>query len=124
MKQSWVVLPICLFALLLAGCSGREGAEAQGRTKTIEVKAKEYRFIPARIEVAKGTRVTVRMRNAGKERHEWELPAYDVEIKPVPPGGTGEVTFVADKAGTYEFLCDIEDHYERGMRGFLIVKER
>lgn len=124
MMRTWMALSLSLLALLLGGCSGGPKVEAQLKTETVEIRAKEYRFIPARIEVAKGARVTVRMRNVGKERHEWELPAYDVEIKPVPPGGTGEVTFVADKAGTYEFLCDVEDHYERGMRGFLIVKDR
>lgn len=120
--RSWLAL--CLALSLVSGCSGAAGAEAQVKRKIAEVKAKEYRFTSARIEVPKGAQVTLRMRNMGTERHEWELPGYKVEIKPVPPGGSGEISFVADKAGTYEFFCDMEDHYERGMRGFLVVKER
>lgn len=115
-----VLVVISLMLLVLVGC-GR-ARETVPKTQTITVRAREFRFRPVRIEVEKGTRVTVRLVNEGTKKHEWELPAYRTEIRPIAPGAAGEVTLVADKPGTFEFLCDVDDHDERGMKGFLVVK--
>jgi uncharacterized cupredoxin-like copper-binding protein len=106
----------------VVAATSADGQVAQRAPRVIEVTAREYRFTPARIEVKKGERVTVRLRNAGTEKHEWELDAFGVEIKPISPGKTGEVTFTADHAGTFEFACHVDGHYAKGMIGFLIVR--
>lgn len=91
--------------------------------RVIEVTAREYRFEPRVIEVKKGETVTIRLKNAGTEKHEWESEALRAEIKPVAPGSMGEVTFTApNRAGTYEFGCFLDQHFEKGMRGFVVVK--
>lgn len=120
-----ILVTLLLSALTaLAGCGASVPSHSTSghRQTTVEVRATEFRFVPDRIEVKRGTEVTVRLHNGGKERHEWELPGYSTEFRPIPPGASAEITFVADKPGTYEFLCDVEDHYEQGMRGFLTVR--
>lgn len=140
------ILALTLGAALLAGCAGgaRTGGGGQvtmplkqGRFATagvrlgaapeparvIEVTAREYQFEPKVLHVRPGEQVTVRLRNAGKERHEWEAEGLHAEIRPVPPGATGEVTFTAPmKTGTYEFACHVDGHYEKGMIGFVVVR--
>ncbi|HWI60947.1 MAG TPA: cupredoxin domain-containing protein [Symbiobacteriaceae bacterium] len=107
----------------LRATAGVQVGAALQPARVIEVTAREYEFSPKVIEVKKGERVTVRLRNAGTEKHEWELEALHVEIKPTNPGTTGEVTFTAPThAGTYEYACHVDQHYEKGMRGFLRVK--
>ncbi|HEY3368554.1 MAG TPA: cupredoxin domain-containing protein [Symbiobacteriaceae bacterium] len=91
--------------------------------QTITVKASEYKFEPAVIEVKKGTRVRIRLENVGNERHEFELDFFGIEIGPIRPGTSAEKTFVADRAGTYEYACHVDDHHEKGMLGFLKVTE-
>lgn len=90
--------------------------------KTVELYARDYRFTPELIEVPKGTKLTIRLVNNGTKRHEWELDALNVEIKPVNPGAAGEITFMVAEAGRYEFVCRVDDHDKEGMRGFLVVK--
>ena len=97
------------------------GAPGSG-VRVIEVRGKEYRFEPAAIQVSKGERVTVRFTNAGTEKHEFELEALDQEIEPIAPGTTAELTFTVEESGTFEYACHVEDHYEQGMRGQLIVR--
>lgn len=89
---------------------------------TLNVQAKEYQFMPLSLEVKKGTRVTIMFKNVGTEKHEFELDAFDQEVRPVSPGQTGQVTFVADKAGRFEYACHIDGHYQEGMKGTLIVR--
>lgn len=105
-----------------ATASAKVGEVVQNEARTIQVSAREYRFTPALIRVKQGTKVTIRFTNRGTEKHEFELDAFGVEIRPIDPGVTKEVTFVADKAGTFEYACHVNGHYEKGMRGYLVVE--
>jgi len=123
-----LALMISILLLVLSGCSqsqvpsGVESSES-GLVQTYTIEAIEHSFTPALISVSKGTILKVHLVNRGEKHHEWELEGYDVEIRPIAPGATGVLTLVADKVGTFRFVCDIDDHYEKGMRGFLIVTE-
>jgi uncharacterized cupredoxin-like copper-binding protein len=124
MRKRWGVRVLCvgLMALCAVGASGAQAAAAP-KPRVIEVRAREYRFMPRVIRVKPGERVKVYLRNVGREKHEWELEEMHVEIRPVAPGKTGEVTFTApSKPGTYEFACHVDGHYEKGMKGVLVVQ--
>lgn len=129
------ITALALCAALLGGCAvgkgsgepasaaARLGAAAPEPARVIAVTAREYQFEPKVLHVKPGEQVTVRLRNAGTEKHEWEADGLHAEIKPVAPGGTGEVTFTAPmKPGTYEFACHVDEHYEKGMIGFVVVR--
>lgn len=112
---------VMLIGAAAAGCAGGEAVLAPARV--IEVSAREYQFDPKVIHIKPGETVTVRLRNRGTEKHEWESESLHAEIKPVAPGGTGEVTFTApNRTGTYEFACFVDQHYEKGMRGLVVVR--
>lgn len=101
--------------------TGAPGAPAAG-ARVIEVRAREYRFEPPTIEAKAGEQITIRFANAGTEKHEFELEELDKEIEPIAPGTTAEMTFSVEKAGTYEYACRVDGHYEKGMKGQLIVR--
>jgi plastocyanin len=94
----------------------------EGPHLTITVTASEYRFEPSVIEVVKGTNLTIRLVNRGKENHEWEADGLELEIKPISPGSSAQLTFVANRSGEFAFVCHVVGHTEKGMRGRLIVK--
>ncbi|HYG58063.1 MAG TPA: cupredoxin domain-containing protein [Symbiobacteriaceae bacterium] len=105
---------------LLGAAAVEAGASPAARVLT--VIAREYRFEPATLEVKKGELVTIRFTNGGTEKHEFELEALDKEIEPISPGTTRELTFLADRAGQFEYACHVDQHYEKGMKGTLIVR--
>jgi uncharacterized cupredoxin-like copper-binding protein len=94
---------------------------AHAKEESFAVRAKEYRFMPAKITVKKGTRVTIRLINEGTDKHEFELDAFHFEIKPIAPRTSAQASFVADRMGTFEFACHVDGHYQKGMKGSLEV---
>ena len=76
------------------------------------------------IEVAKGDQVVLKLRSADVT-HGFNLKAYGIYIaRGIQPGKTIFVSFKADKAGAFIFMCnvfcgDIHTH----MEGKLIVKD-
>ncbi len=107
---------------LTANASAEIGDAADKERRTFTVKADEYRFSPDRLEVEAGTEVTIKLMNVGTMRHEFEMEALGTEIEPIAPGASGQITFVVKKPGTYDFVCDIDDHEHRGMKGTLVVR--
>jgi len=138
MRIEMTALALC--AALLGGCAGGKGSSvpasvtptlkasttsvaAPEPARVLEVTAREYEFEPKVLHIKPGEQVTVRLRNAGTVRHEWEADGLHAEIRPVEPGRTGEVTFTAPlKPGTYEFACRLDGHDEKGMIGFVVVR--
>lgn len=126
------VLGVVAALVVLAGVGGWMTGRAQGEQRetaassmaaeVLEVKGKEYEFIPSYLEVKQGTLVTIRFTNVGTMKHEFELEGYNLEIKPIPPNTTSEITFVADKPGRFEYACHVDDHYQKGMKGVLVVR--
>ncbi len=83
-----------------------------------------------------GTTVTVDFTNAGTMQHNWALvtekTAGNTNLAfskaqiasgsyAVSPGGKGSATFVANKAGTYYYICQVDAHVVLGMWGTFIV---
>jgi len=58
--------------------------------------------------------------NQGSQPHELAVDNYG-EVENVPAGGSKELVFVTEKAGTFEFACHLPGHYEAGMRGTLNI---
>ena len=82
--------------------------------------ANNWEFSPGRIEVNKGDTVVLKI-TSEDVMHGIAIPEFKVDEK-LPPGMEIEVTFIADKAGEFEFHCNVpcgEGHRE--MTGTLIV---
>lgn len=102
-----------------------EGTDAaamqQGSTKTFTVTGKSFSFAPAEIRVKKGDNVKIIFTNVGG-MHNFVISELGVKTPVIASGKTAEVSFVAGKAGTYEYYCSVGNHRQMGMVGTLIVQ--
>ena len=98
------------------------GAAAHVPTKlTFDVHGGSFYFVPNMIRVKKGDTVTINFHNDGGF-HDWTLDEFGVKIAHVATGAVGSATFVADKAGSFEYYCSVGHHRELGQKGTIIVE--
>ncbi len=85
------------------------------------VASTEFKFVPATVRVSTGRSVTLVLDNSQAEtEHGIKLPAFGFYL--IARGGqVTRKTFIFDKPGEYEFMCDLPGHQEAGMKGKLIV---
>lgn len=110
--------------------------------RTLEVTLRDtMRFEPDRITVKLGETWRLRVRNAGAVLHEFVIGTPEENrqhaelmmkfpdmqhdepwMAHVPPGGTGEVVWLFNRPGQFEFACLIAGHYQAGMTGVITVE--
>jgi len=105
-----------------------ENSEGEKEVAYVEL----HRWEPNIIVVNKGDTVILDIKNPRKHVHSLSVPAFDARSDTLEPR-TGEDTiqFVADKAGTFDFICSTpyipEKNYcdpdHRMMKGTFIVLE-
>lgn len=126
MRKSIIIVSVAVFAAITAGC-GRSASPAgagQGEPQTVEIALEEYKFVPDAISVRPGEKVRFVLTNRGKEDHEFEGEAIGIEEIVVPPGKRREMSWTAPaKTGTYDVVCDLPGHLEKGMILKVTVKE-
>lgn len=96
------------------------GATA-GAVKEFTVEGKNFAFIPATMTVKKGDTVKITLKNTGGF-HDLRVEGYNVGTKQIQSGVSETVTFVADKAGKFEYYCTVGSHRAMGMKGTLTVQ--
>ncbi len=107
-----------LSLLLIAGLMLASAAAAESRF--IELHARKFAYEPNIIRVQKGDTVTIRLVSEDVS-HGFYLDGYELEMH-VAPGGTAELTFVADRTGKYTFRCSVTcGEFHPYMVGNLIV---
>lgn len=89
---------------------------------TFDVDAFNFGYSKKTLEVKKGDTVTINLTSTGGT-HDWRVDAFNAKTNMVKDGGKDSVTFVADKAGTYEYYCSVGNHRAMGMVGQLVVRE-
>ncbi len=145
MKRSVALL---ISAALAAPACGGAPASGDTSSRVIEIRMTDFAFVPARLVLRPGDHVTLRLRNDGTAEHEvmagtgamadgymtdWLAGALvggaagdhaghtGVSVR-VPAHATASVDLVVPPlAGELEFACFVADHYERGMRGTILV---
>ena len=96
---------------------------AQQSVKTFHIKARRFEFNPAVIEVNKGDTVTITAETQDVP-HGLKIRDFNVDLKLNTPGEVKTATFVADKAGEFDFFCSTPCGTGHGsMKGTLIVHE-
>ncbi|MBI4038956.1 cupredoxin domain-containing protein [Candidatus Daviesbacteria bacterium] len=90
--------------------------------ETFDVKGSPFKFEPNEIKVQKGKTVRINFTNT-EGFHDFAIADYDVKTKQLQKDQTDTIEFVADKAGTFEFICTVPTHKDKGMLGKLIVEE-
>lgn len=89
--------------------------------KEFTVEGSSFKFTPNKITVKKGDTVKVNFKSIGAMPHDFAIDEFNVATKQISGGATESVTFVADKAGTFEFYCSVGNHRAQGMVGTLVV---
>lgn len=134
-------LAAALFAGALAGCSRSDDSTAAGAPETVSVELKEGSVSPDKRSLQAG-KVTFKAKNTGTVAHELVILRTDLpvgtlkvvdkkveeeevgavigEIEEFPPNTEKEGTLDLP-AGDYVLFCNIEEHYQNGMRAALTV---
>jgi len=89
--------------------------------KSFSVSGSNFSFSPSEIRVKKGDSVKVTFTSTGGT-HDFVIDAYNVKTGILQNGQSETATFVADKAGTFEFYCSVGNHRAMGMVGKLVVE--
>ncbi len=108
-------LPVAALGYESLRHSGHDGA-------VITLTGEQGAWSQDTIRVEQGQRVHIRL-ISNDVVHGFMLKGYGIEINEVYPGKEKVIDFVADKAGTFAFVCTIpcsSDH--RDMRGNLVVE--
>jgi len=96
---------------------------AQQSVKTFHIKARKFEFEPSVIEVNKGDTVTITAETMDVS-HGLKIRDFNVDLKLNTPGEVKTATFVADKAGEFDFFCSVPcGTGHSSMKGTLIVHE-
>jgi len=105
---------------------GEVGAETSlgleaGDGPSFDVKGVNFEFDVKEIRVKEGDTVTINF-SSTEGFHDLVIDEFNAATAQVRPGTPTSVTFVADKAGTYEYYCSVGSHRAQGMVGTLIVE--
>jgi nitrite reductase (NO-forming) len=95
--------------------------ETDAQPIVIEVRGSNFEFDVTEIRVKEGDTVQINFESADGF-HDWVVDEFDAATAQVRPGTPATVTFVADKAGSFEYYCSVGNHRERGMVGTLVVE--
>lgn len=128
------ILCLATTAVAVGGCGG--GTEdppdvpGTGRAgEELSITAREYLFTPNRITLrgSDGRGAVdqpISLRNQGELAHNIEIMDGDrpvARLRSFPSGQTRELR-ASLAPGTYDFVCTVADHDEKGMRGSLTVR--
>ncbi|MEK7802081.1 MAG: plastocyanin/azurin family copper-binding protein [Pseudomonadota bacterium] len=86
-----------------------------------DITGSNFAFSQTELTVHQGDRVKI-VFGSKEGFHDWVIDEFNTATERVQAGATSEVTFVADKAGTFEYYCSVGKHRDMGMVGQLIVE--
>ena len=99
------------------------GQEQAPNRREFTLMAREYRFSPARIEVAQNDLVKVTVRSEDVA-YSFTIDDYRLS-KRIPAGGSTILEFRADRTGSFPFYSNLSnDSRHAAMRGELIVRSK
>lgn len=142
MKKIFILISIIVISFILVGCGQEQSVEKttpktttepittpstekspEGSVvKTFSIIARQWEFEPSEIHVKKGdvVRLTITSRDV---MHGYSIPAFGIN-EVLNPGIPVEVSFVADKVGTFTTTCSVPcGQGHGGMTGTLVVTE-
>jgi cytochrome c oxidase subunit 2 len=94
--------------LLVAGIASAAfgaAAFAQVKEKVIRIVAKKFEFVPAEITLEKGVPVVLELTTEDVVMG-FSAPDFRIDVE-IVPGKAVQARLVPDKAGTFEFICDV-----------------
>jgi plastocyanin len=126
-----ILIPTTALSLALTACGGSGN--------TINVTMTDFAYLPNSFTVPAAAQITINARNNGATEHEFVImkKGYTVtppfgdkdegniywELDQIEAGTTKTATFTApSEPGTYQVVCGLLAHIEKGMVATLIVK--
>ena len=121
------IILLLLGLLVIAGCTtgntekATSAVAATGELKEFTLTARNWEFEPSTIRVNAGDSVKLTITSIDVI-HGFSLSSFGVN-EFLEPGKTVEVEFLADKRGTFRYVCSVAcGRGHSGMRGQLIVE--
>ncbi len=96
--------------------------EEMDAVQIVEVEAGSFYYKPNEIRVKKGQKVKIVM-NSVSMMHDFVIDELGVKLPVVKNGDTGEIEFVAETVGSFEYYCSVGQHRAQGQVGMLVVEE-
>ncbi len=105
---------------------------------TINVTLTNWEFSPVASVVTAGQSIVINLENRSSQAHTWALLTagtqwttwedFDLEqilatTQGVPVDGTDTLEFIAPEPGTYQVVCTVRGHIQRGMVAEFVVEE-
>lgn len=75
------------------------------QNRVFEIDARQYSYSPSTLKVNAGDTVTIRLISTDVV-HGLYVDGYDISVE-ADPGQSTELTFVADKPGSFRFRCNV-----------------
>jgi cytochrome c oxidase subunit 2 len=97
-------------------------ASADDASKIIKVNAKRFEYVPQEIRLKKGVPVVFQLTTEDRS-HGFNIPSMSLRAD-IAPGKVTELKFTPQKAGEFDFFCDVfcgSGH--EGMNGKITVTE-
>ena len=91
------------------------------KTVSFTVKGSNFTFSPKELTVNKGDTVKVTFVN-DNGTHDFHIDEFNAKTRVLSTGESQTISFVADKAGDFQYYCAIGNHRAMGMWGTLHVK--
>jgi len=116
-------LTLVLLAASAVLASAASGQEQAPNRRDFMIVARDHRFTPERMEVSQDDLVKITLRSDDRP-HSFVIDAYRI-VKRVGGGQTITFEFRADRAGSFEYYCNLtSDPGCRDMKGTLVVKAK
>ncbi len=97
------------------------GAPQTGAVQ-MAVTGTDFAFNPSTITVSAGQSVQLTFKNKGQYSHNLTIPDLNAQTKTIQPGQQAIITFTPTRAGSFEYLCTVPGHADRGMIGTIMVR--
>lgn len=96
--------------------------ESAEPVQEITVEGSKFKFEPSTITVKKGQKVKLIFKNI-EGIHDFRVDELGIATEVIEENEQESVEFTADKIGSFEFYCSVEEHRAMGMVGTLVVEE-
>jgi plastocyanin len=113
---------IAATSVAMARSNSSSSTESSSATVTVSVRMIEYRFRLTRSTFKPGTTVVFKVRNAGREAHDFKINKVNKKTPIFGAGGSRTLRVTFKKKGVYPYLCTVGRHAAEGMAGAIRVR--
>lgn len=112
MKRNEIIAVTLMILVTIGAIFGIFAVEKYRRSKlfTVELIARapdKGNWYPDRVVVPYGEEVKILIRNVETVSHGFAIPAFNVAVNEIKAGEVAVVKFIADKKGTFKFVCTV-----------------